>query len=55
MDTRRLLESAPKIINVGAVDFAEALVAQGAEVVDVRWKPPHEIDPELEDLLGRLL
>jgi len=50
-----LLATPPKVINVGVTDFASALVAQGAEVVNVRWSPPANIDPELERLLEKLL
>lgn len=50
-----LLAAPPKVINVGVSDFASALVAQGAEVVNVRWSPPANIDPELERLLEKLL
>jgi hypothetical protein len=50
-----LTRQPPQVINVGIADFADALHAQGADVVDVRWTPPHEIDPEMQQLLERLL
>lgn len=55
MKFAELLAAPPKVINVGVGDFAQALVAQGAEVVDVRWSPPASIDPEIERLLEQLL
>ncbi len=50
-----LLREKPVFVNVGVRDFAEALKAQGADVVRVDWKPPAGGDPELADLLDRLL
>jgi hypothetical protein len=50
-----LLEDPPKIINVGVRDFADALRLQDADVVHVEWAPPPEVDPELKDILDRLL
>ncbi|HEY7077642.1 MAG TPA: DUF1116 domain-containing protein [Solirubrobacteraceae bacterium] len=41
-------------INVGLEAFAAALRAQGAEVVDVDWRPPAGGDPETVALLSRL-
>lgn len=55
MTFAELLASPPKVVNVGVGDFARALVAQGAEVVDVRWSPRSSIDPEIERLLEKLL
>lgn len=55
MTIAELLASPPKVINVGAASFAEALIAQGADVVDVRWSPPLTIDPEIERLLEKLM
>ena len=55
MTLAELFAAPPKVINVGAGNFAEALVAQGAEVVDVLWSPPPSIDPEIERLLEKLI
>jgi Protein of unknown function (DUF1116) len=41
-------------VNVGLEAFAAALRAQGAEVVDVDWRPPAGGDPETVALLSRL-
>lgn len=55
MTFAELLESPPKIVNVGISDFAEALRMQDADVVEVRWEPPPRLEPEIERLLDRLL
>lgn len=52
---RDLLARGPVAVNVGIGDFAASLRAQGAEVVDARWAPPAEGDPELVELLDKLL
>jgi hypothetical protein len=43
------------IINLGLESFAEDMKGQGAEVVQVDWKPPAGGDAELMDLLDNLL
>jgi hypothetical protein len=55
MTLAELLASPPKVINVGVSDFAQALIAQRADVVNVRWSPPASIDPDIERLLRHLL
>ncbi|HEV8534833.1 MAG TPA: hypothetical protein VGR87_03815 [Candidatus Limnocylindria bacterium] len=50
-----LLARGPVAVNVGIRDFAETLRVQGGEVVDVEWTPPAEGDPELLEILDRLL
>jgi hypothetical protein len=55
MTVGELLQAPPEVINIGVADFAESLVAQGAEVIDMRWTPPRKLDTELRDLLERLL
>ncbi len=42
-------------INVGVQGFGEALEAQGATVVFVKWSPPAGGDQEMLDLLDQLL
>jgi hypothetical protein len=42
-------------INVGLGMFAESLRAQGVQVVQVDWVPPAGGDPQLIDLLDKLL
>ena len=43
------------IINLGLESFAESMKWQGAEVVQVDWKPPAGGDAEMMDLLDQLL
>lgn len=50
-----LLQQGPVAINIGVRDFAESLQNQGGEVVHVDWVPPAGGDPELIELLDRLL
>jgi hypothetical protein len=40
-------------VNVGLESFADAVRAQGAEAVDVNWRPPAGGDPDLVALLRR--
>ena len=40
-------------VNVGLESFAAAVRAQGAEVVDVDWRPPGGGDPDIVALLER--
>ena len=42
-------------INVGVQDFAEALKAQGVQVVNVTWSPPAGGDAEMLAILEKLL
>jgi FdrA protein len=44
----------PKIINVGAKNFHDSLIAQGADSVHVDWKPSAGGDPEMMKLLDKL-
>lgn len=52
---KELLNQGPIAINIGVSDFAESLVTQGVEVIQVNWSPPAEGDQEMIDLLDRLL
>jgi hypothetical protein len=49
------LETPIVAINVGLGMFAESLRAQGVQVVQVDWVPPAGGDPQLIDLLDKLL
>ncbi len=44
----------PKIINVGARNFHDSLIAQGADSVHVDWKPPAGGDRAMVALLDKL-
>ena len=55
-ETKQALLSADlKVINIGLELFAESLAAQAVDVVRVDWKPPLELEPELERILDDLL
>jgi len=43
------------VVNVGLQGFAEVLEEQEVEVVQVDWLPPAGGDPEMIDLLEKLL
>jgi len=50
--TAPLIDSPPRVINIGLQSFATELEKAGARVVSVEWKPPASGDPET---LNRLL
>ena len=50
-----LLDSELKVINVGLQMFAESLAERSVAVAQVDWKPPVELEPELERILDDLL
>ena len=52
---KALLSSDVKVINVGLQLFADSLAAQAMDVARVNWKPPLELEPELERILDDLL
>ena len=52
---QNLLNSDLVVINVGLQKFAESLADQAVEVAQVNWKPPAELEPELERILDELL
>ena len=52
---RELLRDGPVAINIGVQDFADSLKSLGVEVVHMNWSPPAGGDPDLIDLLDRLL
>lgn len=54
-DLNELLERRIVAVNVGVLDFGEALEAQGVPVIYVNWAPPAGGDQELIDLLDQLL
>ena len=50
-----LLRDGPISINLGLVEFAEALEAQEVAVVHVDWTPPPLLDEETKSILDELL
>ena len=51
----KLLHDGPIAINIGVIEFADALDQQKAEVIHVEWQPPAGGDEELSDLLASIL
>jgi FdrA protein len=49
------LDEKLKVINVGLEIFYESLSAQGADVVQVDWRPPAGGDEKMTKLLDKLL
>jgi hypothetical protein len=52
---QEMLENKPVVVNIGVRDFAESLEDQQVEVVHVEWAPPAGGDPEMAELLQKLL
>jgi hypothetical protein len=52
--TRTDLPSDARVVNIGLPLFAEAAAAQGADVVQVDWRPPADGDPDAVRLLTAL-
>jgi hypothetical protein len=50
-----LLSDGPVAISLGLRGFAESLLSQGAQVVQVDWTPPADIDDEMAEILDKLL
>lgn len=52
---RRPIPSEPlSVVNIGLEIFAEALSAEGVEVIHVDWRPPTGGDPRLTSILTAL-
>ncbi len=49
-----LLSDQPVVINIGLLEFFEALVDQGIQVIHVDWHPPAGGDDELINVLDEL-
>ena len=50
-----LLEAPMQVVNIGLQKFADDLVGQGVEVVQVDWTPPARGNTRLANLLSRLM
>ncbi len=48
---RPLLESKPKIVNIGLESFAKTLQDAGCKTLQVAWQPPAQADPQLNEIL----
>ena len=49
-----LLQSPPRIVNIGLPEFAEELRAAGTAVLQLGWAPPAVADPRIRALLAKL-
>jgi len=54
MSTNSLLDGAPRVVNIGLRGFADELASQGADVVQVDWRPPAPARRAVLELLARL-
>ena len=50
-----LLEAPMRVVNIGLQKFADDLVGQDVEVVQVDWAPPARGNIQLANLLSRLM
>ena len=50
-----MLEDSLQVINIGLKRFADDLISQGVQVVEVDWAPPARGNPRLANLLSRLM
>ncbi|MFT4105860.1 MAG: DUF1116 domain-containing protein [Lacrimispora sp.] len=50
-----LLKNKPKSINMGLEGFQEDLEKQNQEAVQMNWKPPVELSPEVAEALSKLM
>jgi hypothetical protein len=49
-----LLQTPPRIVNIGLPAFADELRAAGIPVVQLDWAPPAIADPRIRALLAKL-
>ena len=50
-----LLEAPIRVVNIGLQKFADDLIGQDVEVVQVDWAPPARGNTRLANLLSRLM
>jgi len=51
----KLINSEPKVINIGLEIFKDALDSQHIKVVQVAWEKPVRLEKEYEDILSKIL
>jgi hypothetical protein len=51
----KLLNSAPKVVNIGLELFAQSIKQQNGKVVHIAWRPPADGDKKMMKLLDKLL
>jgi hypothetical protein len=55
LEIDKLLQKELVIVNIGLKSFAESCELQGIQTYHVKWTPPGGGDPELIELLNKLL
>ena len=50
-----ILQEEVRVVNIGIIEFVQALDEQEVPVVHVDWRPPTEEDEEIENLLEALM
>mgnify|MGYP001811945308 FL=1 len=53
-ESKNLLTSPLKVVNIGLEGFADELRQQDVDVIHVDWKPPAGGNPQLAKLLAKL-
>ncbi len=53
MTINNLFEQPLKVINTGLKSFQDSITGAGAQVVQVNWKPPVDVNPELVEILAQ--
>jgi len=54
-EMKKILGEDPVFINLGLTIFSEALIEQGAHVINVNWRPPRKTPSDIEDILKKVL
>ncbi len=54
-DAEKIFGADLKVINIGAQTFYDSLKEQGVVVVHIDWHPPAGGDPDLVELLDKLI
>jgi deoxyribodipyrimidine photolyase-like uncharacterized protein len=54
-EKENLLQGELKVVNVGAKLFFDELKKQGVKVVHVEYKPPRNLDDDLQKILSEIL
>ncbi len=49
------LREKPKVINIGLVNFYNALIMQNVKAIQIDWQPPVKQSKEISDILDFLM
>lgn len=55
MESKKIINTNLKIINVGILNFYQSLIKQNADAVHVNWKPPLKKDEQIDSILSKIL